>query len=419
MSKRPLAIDLSLYALAALAAGATALWSTLEPHRNWGAIAVGGYAPAAFALAMLLAQVGVTWFKRALVAGATGVAVAAIPLLAQAIEHADGVAGRAQEEVVVVEDAGRRLLETGSPYLHADQIAALPEPLLGYYPYQPAMALFGVPDAVFGDHWWSDARIFFMLAAAACLYGAMRLLRGAAGKGTLLRAFQASVLLPVCALTFATGGDDMPVVCLAVLALALCSRERWFGAGLAVGAAASLKLFAWPVAVVLALLVRRRGPECLRRHLGGFAVPVAVSLLPVLLVDFRGFADNSVAFGLGHGVVESPARSPLPGFLIAEYVPFGDLIAPALLGAAAVLIAALLWQRPPETAAGAALWCAAGLSAAFLLMPATRFGYLLYPAILLGWWLALRDAAAAAPERAAAPSGRRSAGPSLLVEWWR
>jgi hypothetical protein len=198
----------------------------------------------------------------------------------------------------------------------------------------------------------------------------------------------------------ATGGDDMPVAALAILALALCARERWLAAGLAIGAAGALKLFAWPVAAVLVFLVlhrqRAEGWPGLRhaalpRYLVGFAAPVAVTMIPVLAVDFRGFFDNVIAFGFGHGVVQSPAASPFPGYLIANHAPFGEVIAPALLGLAAVAIAVGLLMRPPETAARAALWCAFGLSVAFLLMSASRFGYLLYPVILLGWWLPLRD----------------------------
>ncbi|WP_156925859.1 glycosyltransferase 87 family protein [Glycomyces arizonensis] len=417
MSKRPLIIDLALYGVAALFAGATALWTTLAPHEHWGAVAVGGYAPAALVVAILLMQLGVPWFQRALVAAATAVAVTAIPLVTQAVERANGVSGRAQEEVLVVESSGERLLETGSPYLHADAIETLTAPLIGYNPYQPGMAVFGLPAALLGEHWWTDARLYFALATAVCLAAAFSLLRGLAGKGTLLRAFQASVIFPVCALTFTTGGDDMPVVGLMVLALAFGARGRWLGAGLAIGAAGALKLFAWPVAVVLAFLVWRGSGStaALRRYLLGFAAPVAVTMVPVLVTDPRGFFDNVLAFGLGHGVVESPAQSPLPGFLVAQHVPGGEVIAPVLLGVAALVIAVLLWRRPPVTAASAALWCAGGLSTAFLLMPSTRFGYLLYPVVLLGWWLPLRDAAAG---RAAATDGQ-GLGPSLVVEWWR
>jgi hypothetical protein len=431
VSNRPLIIDLAFYGVAALFAGATALWTTLDSHAQWGAIAFGGYLPAAVCAAILLTQPGAVWRRRALIAVGTALAVTAMPMAFMAVDRANGTSGRAQEEVLVVEASGARLLDTGSPYLHADAIAALPEPLLGYNPYQPGMAVFGVPAALFGEHWFTDARIYFLIAAAACVIAAVRLLRGGdergAGKGTLLRAVQASFVFPVCALTFATGGDDMPVVALMVLALAFAHRERHLAAGLAVGAAAALKLFAWPAAVVIAFLMWRGGG--LRRYLAGFALPVAVTMLPVLAVDARGFFDNVIAFGLGHGVVTSPAQSPLPGFLVAQHVPGGDLIAPALLGLAALVIAFLLWTRPPVTAASAALWCASGLSAAFLLMPSTRFGYLLYPVVLLGWWLPLRDAVAGTSTAALFAAEDDEAvdeleletgfGPSVAVEWWR
>lgn len=432
VSNRPLIIDLAFYGVAALFAGATALWTTLDSHAQWGAVAFGGYLPAAICAAILLTQPGAVWRRRAFIAVGAALAVTAIPLAFMAIDRAAGISGRAQEEVLVVESSGLRLLETGSPYLHADAIAALPEPLLGYNPYQPGMAVFGIPAALFGEHWWTDARVYFLLAAVACAIGAVRLLLdgpgGGSGKGPLLRAVQATFVFPVCALTFATGGDDMPVVALMVLALAFAHRERPLAAGLAIGAAAALKLFAWPAAVVIAFLLWRSGG--LRRYLAGFAIPVAVTMLPILATDARGFFDNVIAYGLGHGVVTSPAQSPLPGFLVAQHVPGGELIAPALLGLAALVIAGLLWTRPPVTAASAALWCAAGLSAAFLLMPSTRFGYLLYPVVLLGWWLPLRDAIAGTTtglfpglaeedEVVDVLEAETGPGPSLAVEWWR
>ncbi|MGE5830268.1 MAG: hypothetical protein ACM30G_18175, partial [Micromonosporaceae bacterium] len=44
-----------------------------------------------------------------------------------------------------------------------------------------------------------------------------------------------------------------------------------------------------------------------------------------------------------------------------------------------------LIRRPPRSAAAAARICGVGLLAATLLAPATRFGYLLYPAAFLVW----------------------------------
>ena len=94
---------------------------------------------------------------------------------------------------------------------------------------------------------------------------------------------------------------------------------------------------------------------------------------------------------LGNGLVTSPAQSPFPGYLIAQSLPGGRLVAAALLVTAAAVIGFLLLRRPPHTAATAALFCGFGLLTAILLMPTTRFGYLLYPAAFLLWVDALSN----------------------------
>jgi hypothetical protein len=60
-----------------------------------------------------------------------------------------------------------------------------------------------------------------------------------------------------------------------------------------------------------------------------------------------------------------------------------------LLAAVALAIAVRLLRQPPRSATSAALICGWGLLAAILLMPTTRFGYLLYPIALLAWAPAL------------------------------
>src|SRR6185437_5133229 len=138
-------------------------------------------------------------------------------LVVQAVQRAGGRTGRAQEEVLVVEHMGERLIAGGTPYLGPDAIAALApgDRLMGYSPYQPGMAVFGVPRALAGDFWWTDARVWFAVAAVAALVAAVRITRD-------VRATQAATVLPLCALTLATGGDDLPVLALCLLALALC-----------------------------------------------------------------------------------------------------------------------------------------------------------------------------------------------------
>jgi len=381
-----LAADVALYGLAAVFALVTALTSTLLPHRAWGTFAVWAYL-AAFLVVLVQAvlrrpalRMGLTW--------AAWAGAAILPLIVEAVQRSAGRTDRAQEEVLVVEHMGERLASTGTPYLGSEAIAALPpgEQLVGYAPYQPGMAVFGLPRAAFGAVWWTDARVWFAIATATALVGAVRMIRG----GNPVRAVQFATVLPICALTLATGGDDLPVLALALLALACCATDRYGAAGLAVGAAAALKLFAFPVVAVLAVLAIATGNA--RRFLpGALGLPV-LALVPAFLVDGDAFVENVIRFPLGHGIVTSPAQSPFPGYLIAQAVPGGRYVAAALLVAAALTIAVVLIRRPPRTAATAALFCGYGLLAAILLMPTTRFGYLLYPLALLVWAPALAAA---------------------------
>jgi hypothetical protein len=386
-----LTVDLLLYVLSAAFAGITAATSTLLPHRAWGAIAVVGYAGAAVAAGVQRATHRGGTGGRLIVLVCAWAATAWVPMFVQAVQRAGGRLDRAQEEVVVVEQGGARLIDAGTPYLANHAIAVLPadERLLGYLPYQPGMALFGVPRALAGDAWWTDARIWFALVTLVVLAAAAWLLRD--GGPALVRGLQFATVFPICALTMATGGDDIPVLALCLLALALCARTRYGYAGVAVGVAAALKLFAWPVAVVLLFLAATRGRStALRYALGAIGLPV-LALVPPLLVDGRALVDNVVGFPLGHGVVTTPAQSPLLGYLIAQHLPGGKVIAVGLLAAAALVIAGWLFRRPPRTAADAATVGAWGLLAMVLLLPSTRFGYLLYPIALFAWVPALRE----------------------------
>ncbi|MFI7606825.1 glycosyltransferase 87 family protein [Micromonospora sp. NPDC049366] len=432
-----LALDLGLYAVSAGFAAITAVTSTLLPHRAWGATATLGYLAAALAVgAQLLLRRRRPDATPAGLPGRWAVTAFAwatatlLPLVQQTVQRASGRTDRAQEEVLVVEHAGSRLVEHGTPYLGPDAIAALPadERLLGYTPYQPGMALFGLPRA-FAAGWWTDARIWFALGTALALALAVASLhrpdrapggpggggpRGDAGgtgraadadhprrAAALLRGVQAATVLPICALTLATGGDDLPVLALCLLALALAATGRPGRAGIAVGLAGALKLFAWPIALVLIIwgATRRVG---LRVTAGAVGLPLA-ALLPALLVDRDALVENVLRFPLGHGLVTSPAQSPFPGHLIATGLPGGRIIAAGLLLATGAAIAVRLARRPPRTAAATALICGYGLLAAIALMPSTRFGYLLYPVALLLWAPALHEPTPPTGEPAAPP----------------
>ncbi|HEX7743999.1 MAG TPA: glycosyltransferase family 87 protein, partial [Micromonosporaceae bacterium] len=397
-----LAVDLLLYGLSAAFAAITAVSSTLAPHRAWGAIAAAGYVVAALAAAAQLVgrrfNPDARWTGppgRWVVLAFTAATTVVVPLAQQAMQRAAGRSDRAQEEVVVVEHAAARLLDVGMPYLSRDEIAALPagEQLLGYVPYQPGMVLFGLPRALAGAGWWTDARVWFALVTAVALALAVRMLRPAPGE-VVLRAVQVAAVFPVCALTLATGGDDLPVLALCLLALTLCAKGRYGRAGLAVGSAAALKLFAAPVLAVLLVHAVTRGRRAAGRLAAGAIVLPTAALVPALLIDAAALVENVVRFPAGEGLVASPARSPLPGYLIASALPAGRQIATAVLGAAALTIAVGLVRRPPRTAAMAALAGGYGLLGAILLMPSTRFGYLLYPVAILAWSPALRSATA-------------------------
>jgi hypothetical protein len=244
--------------------------------------------------------------------------------------------------------------------------------------------------------------VWFALATAAALIGAVMLLRDR-DRAAVLRGVQAATVLPICALTLATGGDDLPVLALCLLALACCAAGRFGAGGAAAGAAAALKLFALPVVVVLAVfaLATRRGRRFL---IGAVSLPL-LALVPAYLIDGDAFVENVLRFPLGHGLVTSPAQSPFPGHLIAAWVPGGRYVAAALLVAVGAAIAVRLLRRPPVTAASATTICGYGLLAAILLMPTTRFGYLLYPVALLVWAPALRTGPASGLAPADHPAG--------------
>jgi len=382
--------DLALYGLSAAFAGVTALTSTLVSHRVWGQFSFFGYLAAAVILIVGVRRVWLTF--------GTWLVVAWLPLILEA-----SVLPHRQEEVTVVEQAGARLLHTGTPYLSRADIAALPadERLLGYTPYQPGMAVFGLPRALLGSHWWTDARMWFGLVMVVCLVLAP----------WSLRVVQMATVLPLSALTLATGGDDIPVLALSLLAFWYAARDRHIAAGVAIGLAGALKLFAWPVALVLLVLAGRRA------SLGRFALPAigipVLVLVPALVLSADAFVENVIRFPGGGGLVTSPAQSPLLGRLIAVSVPGGHAIALGLLVASGLAIVVWLVRRPLRGVADAALVSAVGLTAAIMLNPTTRFGYFLYPVAYVAIWYVARPIERTASSAAGsglasrdAPSGR-------------
>jgi Glycosyltransferase family 87 len=211
--------------------------------------------------------------------------------------------------------------------------------------------------------------------------------------------------LPTAALPLATGGDDMPVVALMLLGLVALQRRRPVVAGLALGAASTLKFTAWPV-VLFALFAATDRER--RRAAGRYALAVVVLVVPVVLPvalhNPSAFVDNVVRFPLGLAGVASPAASALPGHILVSVVPSihrAYVIGAAVLGLA--VLARHLYRHPPRDAAAVASLTGWVMLVAILLAPATRVGYLLYPINLFLWaWMFRRSDEP--PDRAPGPS---------------
>lgn len=400
--RRPHALDVAVYLGFTLFAVITALASGFATHSIWGGWAAAGYGlAAAHALVVLLrtrrAAPTRRWFWSRWVAVAVAILLGLIaPLLHLVLRRlgggdwrADPEAWGAQPEVWVIERSASLLLRHGSPYL---DVAALDRPPVvnDYTPYGPVMALFGLPRALVVELGidnpvalaLTDARIVFGCVAVAGALVALRLL---GWPPVPVGAAQLAVVSPATALNFAVSGPDLAVLGLLVVAIALAARGDAAASGVMLALVVSAKLTAAPAVLVLLVLVFvRRGAKAATVFAGTLIGASAVVTVPILAVGSRAFVDNVIAFPLGAAEVASPAASPLPGYLLASTGPVGHALALALLGIAAVAITAWVVLRPPETAADAALRIAVGLGAATLLTPATRWGYLVYPLVLLG-----------------------------------
>ncbi|MEU8667371.1 glycosyltransferase 87 family protein [Streptomyces anulatus] len=359
--------DAAWWAFCAATALALGAFSSLGPHRVWGAAAALGYTAAA-----VLAARGRSPRTAGAVAVTGAVLLPLVVLLA---------VNRAQLEVDVVARSAGLLLSEGTPYLERPTV---PE---DFNPYLPGMAAFGIPEAVAGPGPLTDPRLWM----GAAFLGAFALALPAGARREAPRWLAAC---PLVALPLAVGGVDLPVAGLMCLGLARAGQGRAGRAGLALGLAAALKWTAWPaVPVALALLATasgdgRRGSRAALRC-GLVALLTAAALvLPAALRDPGAFRTHVVDFPLGLTGAVSSAASPLPGHLLATQLPGGRTLALLLLGVSALLLAVSLLVRPPATGTAAAARLALGLLLAIAFMPATRFGYLVHPLVLAVWALA-------------------------------
>ena len=99
---------------------------------------------------------------------------------------------------------------------------------------------------------------------------------------------------------------------------------------------------------------------------------------------------NTVLYPLGLTKAASPAASLLPGHMLASAGAWGHWTALALLALAVAGVGVSLIIRPPRDAHGAGWRLALGLALLFVLAPATRVGYFVYPLGLAAWLLLCR-----------------------------
>ena len=380
------------FAACAAFAGGVALFSTNDLHRLWGLIAACAYVAAAMAV--------LVWRSRgidlALVLSVAGALVT--PLFVNAAD------GQRQPEVAVIARSAGQLVHDHSPYQSVASLATVHDPN-AYNPYLPVMALFGIPRALFGSHVITDPRVWFGLAFVVIFWLALRM----AGARNSVRWTVFIAASPVIAFELAVGGTDVPILALMCLGFALLWQyPRFVLAGIALGLASAAKATAWPAVIVAAVLIGMRDDKrAVLVFLGSALTACAAIVGPVAILWPGALADNTILFPLGLADIRSAAASPLPGHVLADTGPVGHLVAVGLLVLAGAAIAASLVVRPPRTVPAAVWRLIIGLTLMFLLAPATRFGYFIYPASLLLWLevsqLGLRQSAV---EEAAAAAGQ-------------
>jgi len=378
------------YAVFALYAGGVAAFSGPGHDRSWGIWASFGYAAAALLAARWPTRRG----QRAALAASLAGALAA-PVVWLATQAA------ATPDVAVVTRSAALLLHHGSPYLPLAQLSH--GGFLAYNPYLPVMAVFGLPRALGLPGLAGDPRPWLAVVTFLLLAAAFRVALGdRARTGRPLRFAAFAVASPVLAFPLAEGITDPPVLALTCLALALLAgpagtaarRGAWlapaaWGAAAAIAVACAMKYTAWPAVVVLtAMIAARDGTRAAARFAAtavGVAAVLTAVLAPAAVAAPASLIRSTLAYPLGLTRVRTPAQSPLPGHVLATLGPAGHAASIFLLLAAGLGIAVSLATRPPADGAAAARRLALGLALMFALSPATRFGYLAYPAGLYGW----------------------------------
>ncbi len=347
-----------------------ALVTIYQAHRLWGVFAGCSYLLAAMAMLVWKSR-GLDVALVIIVAGAL-----VVPMWLMAANHLQ------QPEVQVINHSAAMLIRRGTPYPGPAAVAAAHSPNV-FDPYLPAMTVFGVPRVLWGFSPLTDPRIWFGAAFVLAFGAALTV----AGARDVVRWTALVTASPVVAFSLTVGGTDVPVLACQCLGLALLwRRPQPVLAGLALGAAAAMKATAWPALLIVAVMLAVRDGRRAAVAMTATALGVVAAVVgPVAALGPRSLVQNTIEFPLGLASVKSDAVSPLPGRLLAETGHAGHLIAVALLVLAGLAVIVSLVVRPPRTVPAATWRLAIGLTAMFVLAPATRFGYFVDPVGLLIW----------------------------------
>jgi hypothetical protein len=388
--------DALLYGLSASFAAIAAGVAGIPLQRTWGHTAVWGYLVAtAAAVTLSLRQRSESQDprRRALLAIAVFALTAVVPLVIAAHLRAEGDPGdNAQSEVIIVEEGADALFDGRDPYAEEYLGGPLSDRPLAtrlHFPYMPFMLAFGIPRALMGHVSWADARVWFAIfSLSVALPGLFRMRSSHASR---VRTFQVLFALPTGALLLATGGVDIPVLALLLTTFVLAQRGETVGAGFVGGLALATKQTSLLVLPFAALAISNGSA---RRRSVATAGLVGLGLtLPFAVWDVRAFVEDAVLFPLGASRGGSAAQTPTVGSVLLDLFPSQRGAITVLLVVLVLAVVALLLLSGRGSSPAQACTRAAG---AFLFAcafaPAARVGYLVYPANLITWAIAFRQA---------------------------